>query len=108
LFFDKSFSTISATGLNGAIIHYMPTKESSRPLSVDELYLVDSGGLYYDGTTDITRTLSFGTPTPFEIEAYTLVLKGQIAIARAIFPEKTEGRRLDSFAREALWSVGLD
>ncbi|XP_021950156.1 xaa-Pro aminopeptidase ApepP isoform X2 [Folsomia candida] len=108
LFFDKSFSTISATGRNAAIIHYMPTEASSRPLSRDELYLLDSGGLYFDGTTDITRSMHFGNPTPFQREAYTRVLKGQIALATAKFPDKTLGNRLDSFAREALWEVGLE
>jgi len=108
LFFGNSFDTISATGKNAAIIHYMPTEATSQPLKKDELYLCDSGGLYYDGTTDITRTLAFSEPTPFQKEAYTRVLKGHIALAVAKFPYKTVGQRLDSFAREFLWEVGLE
>ncbi|KAG4077000.1 hypothetical protein HA402_015987 [Bradysia odoriphaga] len=105
---SQSFKTISATGSNAAIVHYFPTEETNTNLSINEMYLLDSGSHYYDGTTDITRSLHFGTPTDFEIECYTRVLKGHISVATAKFPYKTTGRMLDSFAREFLWQVGLD
>jgi Xaa-Pro aminopeptidase len=77
-------------------------------LTTEELYLVDSGGQYKDGTTDVTRTMHFGTPKPFEKECFTRVLKGQIRLAMAIFPNKLMGNCLDTLARMALWEVGLD
>ncbi|KAM7338472.1 xaa-Pro aminopeptidase 2 [Alexandromys fortis] len=103
-----SFETISASGLNAALAHYSPTKELHRKLSSDEMYLVDSGGQYWDGTTDITRTVHWGTPTAFQKEAYTRVLMGNIDLSRIIFPAATSGRVLDTVARKALWEVGLN
>ncbi|KAG1679559.1 Xaa-Pro aminopeptidase 1 [Nymphon striatum] len=103
-----SFSTISSSGPNGAIIHYSPTKETDRPLSLSEMYLCDSGGQYKNGTTDITRTWHFGNPTPYEKVSNTHVTKGHIALATTIFPRGTKGNKLDVIARMALWSEGLD
>lgn len=107
-FVGPSFVTISASGPNGSIIHYHPCLESNRKVTTLELYLCDSGAQYKDGTTDVTRTLHFGTPTSFEKECYTLVLKGQIALSSAIFPKLVKGMLLDSFARKFLWDSGLD
>lgn len=107
-FKDLSFSTISGAGPNGAIVHYRATEASNRKLEVGNLYLVDSGGQYLDGTTDITRTIAVGTPTDEMKERFTLVLKGHIALARAIFPTGTSGSQLDALARLPLWSRGLD
>uniref|UniRef100_A0A6I8P7Q9 Xaa-Pro aminopeptidase 1 n=1 Tax=Ornithorhynchus anatinus TaxID=9258 RepID=A0A6I8P7Q9_ORNAN len=107
-FVDLSFPTISSTGPNGAIIHYTPVPETNRTLSVNEVYLIDSGAQYKDGTTDVTRTMHFGTPTTYEKECFTYVLKGHIAVSAAIFPNGTKGHLLDSFARSALWDSGLD
>ncbi|XP_021043774.1 xaa-Pro aminopeptidase 2 [Mus pahari] len=103
-----SFETISASGLNAALAHYSPTKELHRKLSTDEMYLVDSGGQYWDGTTDITRTVHWGTPTAFQKEAYTRVLMGNIDLSRLVFPAATSGRVVEAFARRALWEVGLN
>ncbi|XP_013419296.1 xaa-Pro aminopeptidase 1 isoform X2 [Lingula anatina] len=103
-----SFSTISSSGPNGAVIHYSPSKETSRELSVDEMYLCDSGAQYRDGTTDVTRTMHFGKPTAFQQECFTRVLQGHIALALVIFPNKTKGHMLDTLARTALWEVGQD
>uniref|UniRef100_A0A2L2Y8C0 Xaa-Pro aminopeptidase 1 n=1 Tax=Parasteatoda tepidariorum TaxID=114398 RepID=A0A2L2Y8C0_PARTP len=103
-----SFGTISASGPNAAIIHYQPSKETNRKLDPSEIYLCDCGTQYRDGTTDVTRTWHFGEPTPMEIKSYTLVLKGHIAVTRAIFPAKCTGHRIDSFARKFLWDYGLD
>ncbi|CAO2622386.1 Xaa-Pro aminopeptidase 2 [Lemmus lemmus] len=103
-----SFETISASGLNAALAHYSPTRELHRKLSSDEMYLVDSGGQYWDGTTDITRTVHWGTPTAFQKEAYTRVLMGNMDLSRLIFPAGTSGRMLDALARKALWEVGLN
>src|SRR5690606_2597480 len=105
---DISFDTISGAGPNGAIVHYRVTEATNRKLEPGELYLVDSGGQYLDGTTDITRTIAIGDPTPEMRERYTLVLKGHIAIATARFPKGTRGIDLDAFARRALWEKGLD
>ncbi|XP_076035490.1 aminopeptidase P isoform X2 [Oratosquilla oratoria] len=107
-FVGLSFETISSIGPNGAIIHYKPRPETDRKITTEELYLCDSGGQYKDGTTDVTRTLHFGTPTQFERQCFTRVLKGQIALASAIFPTKIKGNCLDTLARLALWDVGLD
>lgn len=107
-FVSLSFETISAVGSNGAIIHYRPAEETDRVISNQELYLCDSGAQFRDGTTDVTRTWHFGAPTKWERECFTRVLKGHIALARAVFPNKTTGHRLDSLARMALWEVGLD
>ncbi|OQV20169.1 Xaa-Pro aminopeptidase 1 [Hypsibius exemplaris] len=103
-----SFDTISGSGPNGAIIHYKPTLESDRPVTVNDMFLLDSGSQYLDGTTDVTRTVHFGQPSDYQRECFTLVLKGNLMLAMAKFPEKTTGQRLDSFARHAMWSVGLD
>ncbi|XP_051002723.1 xaa-Pro aminopeptidase 1 [Acomys russatus] len=107
-FVDLSFPTISSTGPNGAVIHYAPVPETDRTLSLDEVYLIDSGAQYKDGTTDVTRTMHFGTPTAYEKECFTYVLKGHIAVSAAVFPTGTKGHLLDSFARSALWDSGLD
>ncbi|XP_067858197.1 xaa-Pro aminopeptidase 1 isoform X1 [Heptranchias perlo] len=107
-FVDLSFSTISSTGPNSAIIHYRPTSQTNRTLSEHEIYLLDSGAQYRDGTTDVTRTMHFGTPTEYEKECFTYVLKGHICLGSAVFPSGTKGHLLDSFARAALWDQGLD
>uniref|UniRef100_A0A674NZS6 X-prolyl aminopeptidase (aminopeptidase P) 2, membrane-bound n=1 Tax=Takifugu rubripes TaxID=31033 RepID=A0A674NZS6_TAKRU len=103
-----SFETISASGANAALAHYSPTNESSRKLTVDEMYLVDSGGQYLDGTTDITRTVHWGTPTEMQREAFTRVLQGNIEISRTIFPSGTRGANMEMLGRRALWEVGLN
>lgn len=105
---DLSFDTISATGPNGAIPHYKVTDESSLPIEPGQLYLVDSGGQYADGTTDVTRVMPVGAASDEMKDRFTRVLKGHIAIATAIFPDGTTGAQLDSFARRPLWEVGLD
>ena len=105
---DLSFDTISGAGPNGAIVHYRVNEESNRPIEMDTLYLVDSGGQYPDGTTDVTRTVAIGTPTAEMRDRFTRVLKGHIAVARALFPDGTRGSQLDSFARQYLWAAGLD
>ncbi|XP_046997256.1 xaa-Pro aminopeptidase ApepP isoform X2 [Schistocerca americana] len=107
-FVGPSFETISSSGPNGAIIHYTPSPESDRLLTVDELYLCDSGGQYKDGTTDVTRTIHFGTPTQFEKECFTRVFKGQFFMGTSVFPTKIKGNCLDTLARKYLWDVGLD
>uniref|UniRef100_A0A671QIV0 Xaa-Pro aminopeptidase 1 n=1 Tax=Sinocyclocheilus anshuiensis TaxID=1608454 RepID=A0A671QIV0_9TELE len=107
-FVGLSFPTISSVGPNGAIIHYRPLPETNRTLSLNEVYLIDSGAQYLDGTTDVTRTVHFGTPTDYEKECFTYVLKGHIAVSAAVFPNGTKGHLLDSFARAALWDSGLD
>lgn len=103
-----SFTTISASGPNGSVIHYHPLPDTNRPICANEMYLCDSGAQYRDGTTDVTRTMHFGTPTEQEINAFTHVLKGQIALGSAIFPRKVKGQFLDTIARKALWDAGLD
>ncbi len=103
-----SFDTISGSGPNGAIIHYKPEKPSAAKITLDQLYLCDSGGQYLDGTTDITRTVHFGAPSTEEIDRFTRVLKGNIALNRAVFPTGTTGLMLDAFARMPLWRAGLD
>jgi Xaa-Pro aminopeptidase len=105
---DISFPTIAGAGPNGAIVHYRVTRKSNRRLSAGELFLIDSGGQYEDGTTDVTRTVAVGPPSEEMRERFTRVLKGHVAIARAVFPEGTTGAQLDSFARASLWSAGLD
>ncbi|XP_067312664.1 xaa-Pro aminopeptidase 2 isoform X1 [Pseudorasbora parva] len=103
-----SFETISASGPNAALAHYSPSTETARRLTVDEMYLVDSGGQYLDGTTDITRTVHWGKPTDFQKEAYTRVLMGNIEISRTIFPAGTRGVNMEMLGRRALWEVGLN
>jgi Xaa-Pro aminopeptidase len=105
---DVSFPTIAGAGADGAIVHYRVTRASNRRIAPDELFLVDSGGQYEDGTTDITRTVAVGMPGADERRNFTLVLKGHIAIARAVFPEGTTGAQLDTLARQFLWQAGLD
>jgi Xaa-Pro aminopeptidase len=105
---DLSFDTISGAGPNGAIVHYHASKATERVLEPGSLYLVDSGGQYRDGTTDITRTLAVGTPSGEMRDRFTRVLKGHIALATARFPVGTTGSQLDALARYALWQVGLD
>ena len=105
---ELSFPTISGSGPNGAIVHYRVTRATNRAIAPGELFLVDSGAQYEDGTTDITRTIAVGTPTPEMRERFTRVLKGHIAIARAVFPDGTTGAQLDSFARQYLWAAGID
>ncbi|MES2046346.1 MAG: aminopeptidase P family protein [Pseudomonadota bacterium] len=105
---DTSFDTISATGAHGASPHYHSTPESNVPLEPGQLYLVDSGGQYADGTTDVTRVLPIGEPSDEMRDRFTRVLKGHIALATAVFPEGTNGGQLDSFARRPLWEAGLD
>ncbi|KAK2848922.1 hypothetical protein Q5P01_008756 [Channa striata] len=103
-----SFDTISASGPNAALAHYSPTEGTSRKLTVDEMYLVDSGGQYLDGTTDITRTVHWGSPTSMQKEAFTRVLMGNIEISRTIFPTGTRGVNMEMLGRRALWEVGLN
>jgi Xaa-Pro aminopeptidase len=105
---EISFDTISGSGPNGAIVHYRVNAATNRKLRAGELFLIDSGAQYLDGTTDITRTVAIGKPTPEMRERFTLVLKGHIAIATARFPEGTRGIDLDPLARRALWQHGLD
>lgn len=105
---DTSFDTISATGAHGASPHYHATPDSNAPLELGQLYLVDSGGQYADGTTDVTRVLPIGTPTDEMRDRFTRVLKGHIALSTAIFPVGTTGAQLDAFARRPLWEIGLD
>ncbi|SEK62874.1 aminopeptidase P family protein [Pacificibacter marinus] len=105
---DISFDTISGSGPNGAIVHYRVTTETDRPLSEGELLLLDSGGQYIDGTTDITRTVSLGHPRAEERESFTAVLQGMIAISTARFPRGVAGAHLDSLARAPLWRMGRD
>ncbi|MGA8968739.1 MAG: aminopeptidase P family protein [Pseudolabrys sp.] len=105
---DISFPTIAGAGPNGAIVHYRVTRTSNRRIGKNELFLIDSGAQYEDGTTDITRTIVVGTPSAEMRDRFTRVLKGHIAIATAVFPENTSGAQLDPLARTALWQAGLD
>lgn len=105
---DISFDTICGAGPNGAIIHYRVTEETNRPLREGELLLVDSGGQYQDGTTDITRTVAIGDPGQEARECYTRVLQGLIAISRVRFPRGCAGRDIDALARYPLWLAGQD
>jgi len=105
---DVSFPTISGAGPNGAVVHYRVTRRTNRRIAPGELFLIDSGGQYEDGTTDITRTVAVGAPTEEMRARFTRVLKGHIAIATAVFPDDTNGAQIDSFARQFLWAAGLD
>ena len=105
---DVSFPTISGSGPNGAIVHYRVTDKTNRRLQEGELFLIDSGGQYQDGTTDITRTVAIGTPSEEMRQRFTAVLKGHIALATARFPKGTRGLDLDPFARRPLWDMGAD
>ena len=106
MFFDLSFESICGFGPHGAIVHYSATPESDIEITKGNLLLIDSGANYFDGTTDITRTIAIGTPTEDMRHDFTLVMKGHIAIATAIFPEGTRGAQLDGMARMPLWKEG--
>lgn len=103
-----SFATIAGSGPNSAVIHYRSTEETNRPITCDEMFLLDCGAQYRDGTTDVTRTIHLGTPSAFEKECFTRVVKGHISLAKTFFPRLTKGQFLDSYARRSLWEVGLD
>lgn len=105
---DLSFDTISGAGPNGAVVHYRVEPRTNRLIESGSFYLVDSGGQYRDGTTDVTRTIAIGAPTQEMKRRFTLVLKGHIALARAVFPRGTRGGQLDVLARQYLWAEGLD
>jgi Xaa-Pro aminopeptidase len=107
-FRGPSFPTISAFAGNGAVVHYRPSPQTDRSLEAGSLYLVDSGGQYLDGTTDVTRTVAIGAPSEEMRARFTRVLKGHIALATTRFPKGTTGPQLDTLARLALWDVGLD
>ncbi len=106
LYFDLSFESICGFGAHGAIVHYSATPESDIEIEKGNLLLIDSGANYLDGTTDITRTIAIGTPSEDMRHDFTLVMKGHIAIATAIFPEGTRGAQLDAMARMPLWKEG--
>jgi Xaa-Pro aminopeptidase len=105
---DVSFPTIAGTGPNGAIVHYRVTRKTNRRIMPGDLLLIDSGAQYEDGTTDVTRTIAIGTPTPEMRDRFTRVLRGHIAIARAVFPDGTTGAQIDTLARQFLWQAGID
>jgi Xaa-Pro aminopeptidase len=105
---DVSFPTIAGTGPNGAIVHYRVTRKTNRRIAPGDLLLIDSGAQYQDGTTDVTRTIAIGEPTAEMRDRFTRVLRGHIAIARAVFPDGTTGAQLDPLARQFLWQAGLD
>jgi Xaa-Pro aminopeptidase len=105
---DLSFDSISGAAPHAALPHYRVTRSSNRKINRDEIYLIDSGGQYPDGTTDVTRTMIVGKPTPEMKDRFTRVLKGHIALAMMRFPEGTTGAALDAFARKSLWDAGLD
>jgi Xaa-Pro aminopeptidase len=105
---DVSFPTIAGTGPNGAIVHYRVTRKTNRRIATGDLLLIDSGAQYQDGTTDVTRTIAIGTPTAEMRDRFTRVLRGHIAIARAVFPDGTTGAQLDTLARQYLWAAGID
>ena len=105
---DISFDTISGSGPNGAIVHYRVTTGTNRKLQSGELFLIDSGAQYADGTTDITRTVAIGNPTSEMRQRYTAVLKGHVGVSMARFPAGTRGIEIDTLARHALWALGLD
>jgi len=105
---DVSFPTIAGTGPNGAIVHYRVTRKSNRRIVPGDLLLIDSGAQYEDGTTDVTRTIAIGEPTAEMRDRFTRVLRGHIAIARAVFPDGATGAQLDTLARQFLWQAGID
>jgi Xaa-Pro aminopeptidase len=105
---DISFDAIAGAGPHAAIPHYKVSTASNRKLGLNEIFLIDSGGQYRDGTTDVTRTVIVGTPTAEMQDRFTRVLKGMIGISRLVFPKGTMGGHLDAFARTALWQAGLD
>jgi Xaa-Pro aminopeptidase len=105
---DVSFPTIAGAGPNGAIVHYRVTRKTNRRIAPGDLLLIDSGAQYQDGTTDVTRTIAIGEPSAEMRDRFTRVLRGHIAIARAVFPDGTTGAQLDSLARQFLWQAGID
>jgi Xaa-Pro aminopeptidase len=105
---DVSFPTIAGTGPNGAIVHYRVTRKTNRRIVSGDLLLIDSGAQYEDGTTDVTRTITIGKPTAEMRDRFTRVLRGHIAIARAVFPDGTTGAQIDTLARQFLWQAGID
>ncbi|WP_346838873.1 aminopeptidase P family protein [Microbulbifer sp. SAOS-129_SWC] len=107
-FADDSFDSISGYGPNGAIVHYRVSRESSLALKAEGIYLIDSGGQYPDGTTDVTRTVALGEFPAHARDHFTRVLKGHIALASLRFPRGTCGEQVDTFARKSLWDAGLD
>ncbi|GFS27148.1 XAA-PRO aminopeptidase 1, partial [Elysia marginata] len=107
-FMSLSFDTISSIGADAAIIHYKPKPETDKEVTTEEIYLIDSGAQYREGTTDTTRTIHLGTPSQHEQECFTRVLKGHINLSTAIFPKGLKGHMLDSLARQSLWEIGLD
>ena len=107
-FKSLSFPTIAGSGSNGAIVHYRANNSTNRKISSGDLFLIDSGGQYLDGTTDVTRTIAIGEPSQEQCDRFTRVLKGHIAIASTIFVEGTTGSQLDVLARLPLWEIGLD
>jgi len=107
-FIDESFSPIAAFAENGALCHYSANKDQNAAVTGSGLLVLDSGGQYLGGTTDITRTLLAGEPTQQQREEYTLVLKGHLALVRQQFPEGTRGYQLDVLARKPLWDLGID
>lgn len=107
-FMGPSFETISSYAGHGAIIHYAVTPETDVPLRPEGLYLIDSGGQYLDGTTDITRTIALGPVTAVQKDRFTRVLQGMIRLSMTAFPQGTSGKQLDTIAREPLWEVGLN
>lgn len=107
-FYSESFATIAAFGANGAIVHYQPTEQTNSRLQSGSLFLLDSGAHYYDGTTDITRTIAIGSPSARMVEDYTQVLKAHIALSSQQFPLGTVGAQLDAITRSSLWNKGYD
>ena len=105
---DVSFPTIAGTGPNGAIVHYRVTRKTNRRIAPGDLLLIDSGAQYEDGTTDVTRTIAIGEPTDEMRDRFTRVLRGHIAISRAVFPDGTTGAQIDTLARQFLWHAGID
>lgn len=108
LFYSDSFATIAGSAENGAVVHYQPTAETNKPLIENSLFLLDSGGQYFDGTTDVTRTIAIGTPSQEMIDDFTAVLKAHIALALARFPVGTSGIKLDTVARVQMWRKCLN
>ncbi len=108
LYRGPSFATIAGAGANGAIVHYRATEATNAVIKPDMLFLLDSGGQYFDGTTDVTRTILVGKPLMEMRERFTRVLKGHIALASIVFPDGTSGAELDVLARQHLWALGLD
>lgn len=108
LFKGMSFETISSYGAHGAVVHYAPSSETDAPLRPEGIYLIDSGGQYLDGTTDITRTITLGTPSEEQKDRFTRILKGLIDLLTTSFPQGTVGKQLDTIARLPLWKTGVN